>query len=143
MSDEPLFEYDESVIGVERDVGALEVTAERLERYCEIVGETNPRYVEDGEAPPSFLQRMRFAPGPDPRVRFGNVTFHAGSRLEQVAPVRVGDVLTGYAQAKEVYAKTGRSGTMVFAVRRLTYRNQRGEDVAYSDQTTVHRQVGE
>ena len=86
---------------------------------------------------------MRFAPGPDPRVRFGNVTFHAGSRLEQLAPVRVGDVLTGYAQAKEVYAKTGRSGTMVFAVRRLTYRNQRGEDVAYSDQTTVHRQVGE
>ena len=143
MSDEPLFEYDESVIGIEHHVGTLEVTTERLQRYCEVVGATNPRYVEEGQAPPSFLQRMRFAPGPDPRVRFGNVTFHAGSRLELLEPVRVGDTLTGYAQAKEVYAKTGRSGTMVFSVRRLTYRNQQGVDVAYADQTVVHRQVGE
>ena len=143
MSDEPLFEYDESVIGVEEEVGTLEVSAERLARYCEAVGETNPRYTEEQFAPPSFLQRMRFSPGPDPRVRFGNVTFHAGSRLQLLEPVRVGDTLTGWAQAKEVYAKTGRSGTMVFAVRRLTYRNQHGADVAYADQTTVHRQVGE
>jgi hypothetical protein len=143
MSDEPMFEYDESVIGVEKEVGSIEVTAERLARYCEIIGETNPRYTEQQFAPPSFLQRMRFRAGPDPRVRFGNTTFHAGSRLELLEPVKVGDTLTGWAQAKEVYAKTGRSGTMVFSVRRLTYRNQHGVDVAYADQTTVHRQVGE
>ncbi len=143
MSDEPLFEYDESVIGVEQEVGQIEVTAERLARYCEVIGETNPRYTEQQLAPPSFLQRMRFSGGPDPRVRYGNVTFHAGSRLELLAPIHAGDTLTGWAQAKEVYAKTGRSGTMVFSIRRLTYRNQHGEDVAYADQTTVHRQVGE
>ena len=142
MGGEPLFEYDESVIGVEEHVGSVEVSAERIARYCEVVGETNPRYTEQGFAPPSFLQRIRFNPGPDPRVRFGNVTFHAGARLELLAPVRAGDTLSGYAQAKEVYAKTGRSGTMVFSVKRLTYRNQHGADVAYADQTTVHRQVG-
>jgi acyl dehydratase len=139
VSDEPLFEYDESVIGVEKEVGAIEVTAERLQRLREIVGETNPRYTEQGFAPPSFLQRMRFGAGPDPRVRYGNLVTHAGSRLELLEPVKVGDTLTGYAQAKEVYAKTGRSGPMVFAVHRLTYRNQHGVDVAYSDQAIAHR----
>ena len=77
-------------------------------------------------------------------MRFGNVTFHAGSRLEMLAPVagrRHADRLR--AGGRRSTRKTGRSGTMVFTVRRLTYRNQEGEDVAYSDQTTVHRQVGE
>ena len=144
MSDEPLFEYDESVIGVEEEVGSLRVDAEQLARYCEVIGETNPLYTEQQFVPPSYLQRMRFGEGPDPKVRFGkSITFHAGSRLELLAPVRAGDNLTAWAQAKEVYAKTGRSGTMVFTIRRLTYRNDAGDPVAHVDQTTVHRQIGE
>ena len=144
MSDQPLFEYDESVIGVEEEVGTLRVDADRLARYCEVIGETNPLYTEQGFVPPSYLQRMRFSEGPDPKVRFGkSTTFHAGSRLELLAPVRAGDELTAWAQAKEVYAKTGRSGTMVFTIRRLTYRNAAGDPIAHVDQTTVHRQIAE
>ena len=46
------------------------------------------------------------------------------------------------ADVKEVYPKTGRSGTMVFEVRRNTFRNQRGEVVAISEMSMVHRQAG-
>ena len=101
------------------------------------------RYTEQQLVPPSFLGALRFRPGPDPRVRYGNATFHAGARAELFEPIRVGDTITGWEQAQEVYAKPGRSGTMVFSVRRLTYRNQHGVDVGYSDQTWVYRQVGE
>ena len=144
MSDEPLFEYDASVIGVEEEVGTITVDAETLKRYLDVMGETNPRYTEQGFVPPSYLQRMRFGgAGPDAKVRFGNTGFHAGSRLELLEPIRVGQTLTCWAQAKEVYAKTGRSGTMVFSVKRMTYRDESGKEVAHSDQMTVHRQVGE
>ena len=143
MSDEPVFEYDESVIGVEEQVGSITVDADTVARYCELMGETNPLYTEQGFVPPSYLQRMRFRGGPDPKVKFGNTGFHAGSRLEFLEPIRVGQTLTGWAQAKEVYAKTGRTGTMVFAVSRLTYKDENGKAVAHSDQLMVRRQVGE
>ena len=144
MSDEqPVFEYDESVIGVEEKVGEVTVDAETVQRYCELMGETNPLYTEQGFVPPSYLQRRRFRGGPDPKVKFGNTGFHAGARLEMLEPVKVGQTLTGWAQAKEVYAKTGRSGTMVFSVSRLTYKDENGNPVAYSDDLFVRRQVGE
>ncbi len=143
MSEEPVFEYDESVIGIEEEVGTITVEAETVSRYCELMGETNPLYTEQGFVPPSYLQRMRFRGGPDPKVKFGNTGFHAGSRMELLKPVKVGQTLTGWAQAKEVYAKTGRSGTMVFQVSRLTYRDEDGEPVAHSDQLMVRRQIGE
>ena len=143
MSDEPVFEYDESVIGVEEQVGTITVDAATVARYCELMGETNPLYTEQGFVPPSVLQRMRFRGGPDPKVKFGNTGFHAGSHMELLAPVKVGQTLTGWAQAKEVYAKTGRTGTMVFAVSRLTYKDESGNPVAHSDQLMVRRQVGE
>ena len=37
--------------------------------------------------------------------------------------------------------KTGRTGRMVFVVRRTTYRNQDGQDVAIGDSSIVYRQV--
>ena len=143
MTEEAVFEYDASVIGIEEEVGTITVDAETVGRYCELMGETNPRYTEQGFVPPSVLQRLRFRGGPDPKVKFGNTGFHAGSRMELLKPVKVGQTLTGWAQAKEVYAKTGRTGTMVFQVSRLTYRDEDGEEVAHSDQLMVRRQVGE
>ena len=41
-----------------------------------------------------------------------------------------GDSLTASSHLKEVYPKTGRSGTMVFVVWETTFRNQKGQVVA-------------
>ena len=81
--------------------------------------------------------------GLDAKVQFGNATFMAGQRMEFHRPVLTGQTYRATTQVKEVYSKTGRSGTMVFRIRRLTFRNDDGDPIAYLDQTTVHRQIGE
>jgi acyl dehydratase/predicted metal-dependent phosphoesterase TrpH len=145
-------EMDESVIGEEVHAGALEVTLELIANYCEALEETNPLYTDaawaesEGPyssiiAPPGILNTARLRPGPDPQVRFGDQSFMAGSRLETFAPIRPGDTIDAYTQVKEVYEKTGRSGRMVFIVRRTRYANQAGVDVAATEASMVMRQV--
>jgi acyl dehydratase/predicted metal-dependent phosphoesterase TrpH len=145
-------EMDKSVIGEEVHVGALEVTLESIAGYCEALEETNPLYTDaewaqsEGPyagivAPPGILNTARLRPGPDPQVRFGDQSFLAGSRLETFAPIRPGDTIDAFTQVKEVYEKTGRSGRMVFIVRRTRYANQDGLDVAATENSLVQRKV--
>ena len=145
-------ELDKSVIGQEVNVGALEVTLDSIANYCEALEETNPLY-SDAEwaesegpygsviAPPGILNTARLRPGPDPQVRFGDQSFMAGSRLETFSPIKPGDTIDAFTQVKEVYEKTGRSGRMVFVVRRTRYANQDGVDVAATESSVVFRQV--
>ncbi len=74
-------------------------------------------------------------------MRFGNVTFVGGRWFELHEPIRPGDEIEAREQILVPYAKTGRTGTMVFEVRRLTYHNQRGHTVATIETSTVHRQI--
>ena len=149
---EAVFEYDESVIGVELDVGTAEITPARIAAYCTAVGETNPLYTDAAAAeagpygglvaPPAILQTLGVGGGPDPKVKFGNTAFHSGTRFEVYAPIHPGDTITVKAGVKEVYAKTGRTGTMVFAVRTQRFVNQDGTTVALTEQSMVHREIG-
>ncbi len=145
-------EYDRSVVGREVPVGKLEVTAESIRQYCEALEETNPLYTDETFArehgpyggviaPPGILQTARLGGPPDVKVNFGNTTFMAGSRQEFHLPIRPGDTIEAFAQVKEVYEKTGRSGRMVFVVHRTRYMNQHGEDVAVTERSMVHRAV--
>lgn len=145
-------EYDRSVIGKEIHVGRLEVTSEAIAAFAEAIQETNPLYTderwatEEGPyggiiAPPTILQTAQLKPPPDAKVKFGNNGFMAGARHEYFMPIRPGDVLDAYAQVKEVYDKTGRSGRMVFVVRRTRFVNQHGEDVAATEFSHVMRQT--
>jgi acyl dehydratase len=149
---EMVFEYDKDVIGKEVEVGSAEITPERVALYLKATGETNPLYTDEAAAkagphggltvPPGILNTLSVAGGPNPNVKFGNFAMHSGTRLEVHGPIRVGDTINVTADVKEVYAKTGRTGTMVFAVRRNRYRNQAGELVGVIEQSTVHRDGG-
>lgn len=145
-------EFDRSVVGREVPVGKLEVTAESIRLYCEALEESNPLYTDETFAkehgpygsliaPPGILQTARLGGPPDPKIAFGNTTFMAGSRQEFRLPIRPGDTIEAFAQVKEVYEKTGRSGRMVFVVHRTRYMNQHGEDVAITERSMVHRSV--
>ena len=150
-TEERVFEYDESVIGKEVEVGTIEITRDHIRRFCEVLGETNPLYTADEAAaagpygsviaPPGLVYSLRTGAGPDAKVKFGNVTFHSGERAELHRVVRPGDVITARQFIKEVYAKTGRTGTMVFVVRRTEFKNQHDELVAAVEQSMVNRQV--
>ena len=147
----PVFEYDASAIGVEVEVGSAEILPDRVAQYLVATGETNPLYTDEAAAkagphggltvPPGILQTLSIAGGPTAKVKFGNTAFHSGQRMEVLGQIRPGDTIHVSSDVKEVYAKTGRTGTMVFEVRRNRFRNQHGDVVAVSEQAMVHRQT--
>ncbi len=150
-TEERIFEYDESVIGQEVELGSREITREHIRRFCEVLGETNPLFTDDEAAaagpygsvvaPPGLVYSLQLGAGPDAKVKFGNTMFHSGERAELHGVVRPGDTVTARQYVKEVYPKTGRSGTMVFVVRRTEFKNQHDQLVAAVEQSIVHREV--
>ncbi len=144
-------EFDRSVLGVEVDIGTHQVTEEEVVAYARSLGETDPLYVDPAVAakgphgaviaPTGFYTYMRFRSGPDAKVRFGNIGFIAGQRVRYYEHIRAGDSISARAQIADVYAKTGRTGQMVFVVTRTTYVNQHGRTVMEVDNSNVRRQV--
>jgi acyl dehydratase len=143
--------YDASVVGVEVETGRFEVTKEHILSFCEALDDTNPLFTDDEAAksgpygsvvaPPAFYTSIRTGGGLDPKLRYGNLQLNAGQHWEYRAPVRPGDVITATSKVHDIYEKTGRTGRMVFLVRRTTYTNQDGETVAISDGSIVYRKV--
>jgi acyl dehydratase len=143
--------YDASVVGVEVETGRFEVTKDHILSFCEALDDTNPLFTDDEAAksgpygsvvaPPAFYTSIRTGGGLDPKLRYGNLQLNAGQHWEYRAPVRPGDVITATSKVHDIYEKTGRTGRMVFLVRRTTYTNQDGETVAISDGSIVYRKV--
>jgi acyl dehydratase len=143
--------YDASVVGVEVETGRFEVTKDHILSFCEALYDTNPLFTDDEAAksgpygsvvaPPAFYTSIRTGGGLDPKLRYGNLQLNAGQHWEYRAPVRPGDVITATSKVHDIYEKTGRTGRMVFLVRRTTYTNQDGETVAISDGSIVYRKV--
>ena len=135
-------EYDRSLYGKEHEAGPFEVTQEMIQAFSRSIREANPLYTDEAAAraagyrslvaPPTlctvFVRRVSL---PDIRLKFGRLRFHAGQRVQPRAPIVAGDFLTASSHLKEVYPKTGRSGTMVFIVWETTFRNQ--DEVVVAD----------
>jgi acyl dehydratase len=144
-------QYDPAIIGKVFDVtDPVPVTAEEIKGFCEAVGETNPLFTDEASAkkgrygrlcaPPSFAVTFRNGRHFWEHVpRFGPRGFDAGKDIEFERPIFAGDRITLTSVVKEIYEKTGRSGTMVFVVIRSTLTNQNGETVAHIDHRFMHR----
>ncbi len=128
---------DPALIGVEFDSSTSEpVTAEEIHEYASSTGDEHPAYQgPNAIAPPTFCVKFRgnrfFHPAIPAKAFMRG--FDAGKDIEFGAPIRVGDVVHTSAVLHEIYEKTGRSGSMVFIVTRVTMTNQRGERVAVID----------
>jgi acyl dehydratase len=143
--------YDQSVIGQEAEVGSFDVTAEQVKAYCVAIEETSPLYTDEQAAkagpyggiiaPPGLVLTISLGRGPDAQVKFGNTMFHGGERIEPLGVIRIGDHLTARTQVKEVFEKTGRTGSMAFEVQRTVWSNQSGEPVVATESTFVRREV--
>jgi acyl dehydratase len=143
--------YDPAIIGKVFEVtDPVRVTSDKIRAFCEVTGETNPLFTDEKAAqngpyggivaPPAFAVTFRngrhfFTHVP----RYGRGGFDAGKNVEFVAPIRPGDSITLSSHVKEIYEKTGRSGSMVFVVVRSTLKNQRGEEVAHIDHRFMSR----
>lgn len=143
-------EFDRSLVGVEAESGRFPVTVEQILHFCRLVNETNPLFTDEAEArrrgypglvaPPTmvnlFISRLD---KPDAKLSFAGTRLHAGQALEVLAPVCAGDELTAYTRLLDVYAKTGRTGTMAFIVWETRFVNQRGETAVLVRETFMSR----
>src|SRR5580658_587524 len=122
----------------------LQVTAERIASYCAAVGDHNPLYVDpaaakDGPyggiiAPPGLVASFHYADNVFDQIpAFSRGGLMAGIDIEFDSVIRAGDSIRVSSKVKEIYEKTGRTGTMIFAVVRSTLTNQNGEVVAHVD----------
>lgn len=146
-----MVDYDPALIGRVFEVTEpVEVTAQMVRDFAEALGETNPLYTDEEAAkkgpyggivaPPSFAVTFRNGRQFFQHVpRYGRAGFDAGKDVEFVTPIRPGDRIKLSSSVKEIYEKTGRSGTMVFVVVRSTLRNQRDEVVAHIDHRFMNR----
>jgi len=144
-------EYDPELIGKVFEVtDPVDVSAQDIATFCGAMGETNPLYTDEAAAkngpygtivaPPSYAVTFRNGRHFFTRVpRFGRAGFDAGKDVEFHAPIRPGDKITLSSHVKEIYEKTGRSGSMVFVVVRSTVQNQKGEVVAHIDHRFMNR----
>jgi acyl dehydratase len=150
ITDETL-EYDRSIVGVDFEVGSHEVTKEKIASFAKAIGETNPLYLDEESAskgphrviiaPPAYYTSIQLEEGPDANVKFGNISFNASQHCEFFEPMCAGDQINAKTQVSKVYAKTGRTGAMVFAVRKTTFTNQHDRTVMIVESSNVRRNV--
>ena len=145
--------YDRSLVGVEHPTGTFHVSKDMTLAFARSTGETDPIYSDEERArgvghdgliaPPTFCNifTSRIA-RPDIKLEFGDMAFAAGQSIECISPVRPGDTLEARTKLKEVYAKTGRSGKMVFEVWETSFTNQKSATVALVQESFVHRERG-
>ena len=143
--------YDRSLHEKEHRAGPFEITAKMIASVNASLGERGAAYSSDAGAkehgfrgmiaPPTlcsiFVREVQL---PDIGLEFGRVQMHAGQRVQPIAPIFAGDSITASSHLKDVYAKTGRSGTMVFVVWETTFRNQDGEVVAEVQESFARRE---
>ena len=141
--------YDRSLLGVEHRIGSFQITAEMILAFASATGETHPVYSDVAKAsaygglraPPTFCNNLIDGfKRPDIKLRFGNLGLFASLAIEDLAPVRPGDTIEATTTLKDVYAKTGRSGTMVFAVWETRFTNQHGATAVVVRESFVQRQ---
>lgn len=116
-----------------------------LATFAATCGETAARYTdpthEDFQASPTMPTRLhpsrRFPEG-FPSV--AGLGMDAGKAIETLAAIRPGVPITAKTHLHEIYAKTGRSGRMVFFVNRMELFDPNGEPLAISDTRIVIRE---
>lgn len=140
--------FRRDLLGVEHLVGTYQVTKETILEFCKVVGEHNPLYTNEEVAKRSGYRSLVAPPTlpliyhpyrllPDIESEFPGVMTNGGQFIEVIQPVQAGDSLEVNVCLKDVYPKTGRSGTMVFVVWEATYTNQIGMVVAVSRQNFI------
>ncbi len=136
-----------------------EIGRSAFRQYALAVGDFNPLYsdrelavahgLRDVVAPPTLVcDTWQYVDGDinergdlEGRGVFGELTgLRAGNEYEFFQPVHPDDVITARWLVKDVYERTGRSGSIIYQVIQATYHNQHGELLARNTETLFYRQ---
>lgn len=135
-------DFDRSLLGTEFDLGNVAITRQMLDQYCEAIGDLEAAATSTA---PVTLPTILIAPSEFPSIGLKHSGSHvlATWQLESRKPIYLGDTIAISMRLEDVYAKTGRSGTMVFVVWRASFANQHGETVALGRKSFITRPVAE
>jgi len=129
----------EEWVGKPFNLSTFTIEADKMVAWAESVGESDPRFTDpdhpDFQAHPTYTAHCvsdRTLPKGFPKIG-GRKGIDGGKAVEVHQPIRAGDTLTATATIGDIYDKTGRSGTMLFIVQRMSFVNQRDEPVATVD----------
>lgn len=138
-------ELKEKFTGYVFDEIELDITTDSLVGFATACGETLPRFTDpeddDFQGVPNYLSRIhgtRALPNDFPIEM--HRCFDAGKSVEFHAPVRKGDKIQGRSEIADIFEKSGRSGSMLFIVHRMSFYNQRGDHLATVDWRLVQRE---
>ena len=129
-----------------------------LRQYALAIGDFNPLYsdrefaqahgLSDVMAPPTLIcdtwqyvdSDMDDRGGLVGRGPIGDLEgLRAGNEYEFFQPIHPDDVISAHWTVKDVYEKTGRSGSLVFQVIETTFYNQTGDLLARNTETMFYR----
>ncbi|MEC8922469.1 MAG: MaoC family dehydratase N-terminal domain-containing protein [Actinomycetota bacterium] len=134
-----LAEVRENWVGIEFDWATFDMRTEEMIEWAQACGEEDPRFVDpahpDFQAHPGYTTHCmsgRVLPDGFPQIG-GGFGIDGGKSVQVHAPIRPGDTLHATTTIADVFDKTGRSGTMIFIVQRMEFRDDRGELVSTVD----------
>ena len=142
-----------AVSGTRFDEFTFRIEASKVEELCYALRERNPQYRDEAVAraaghrgipvPPTFLNSSIQAgiTGVNPVDAMGISrarALHAGQEYDYLAPIYVGDTLTGRTTLTEVTEKEGRSGRLRFLVLETRF-SRAGTEVAVVRNKVVER----
>lgn len=128
------------------------VTRRAIQQYAAASGQRLARFLRGDEAPPLFHFDLfrAIVPldglGPDglpsdplvPPLPLKRVVM-GGQQVTYHRPIRCGDVLVGVRTLRDIYAKSGSAGPLLFYVIGLEVRTEQGEPVLSETQTRIAR----
>jgi hypothetical protein len=124
----------------------LVVDRDRMLEWAISAGETDPRFVDPDHpdfqastAFPTHINAARMLPDDFPSFGSGR-GIDGGKSIEWHRPMHAGDRLHATVQIGDIYDKTGRSGTMVFIVNRMTFTDEQGRLVATVDWRMIRQE---
>ena len=141
--------FDDAWVGKELPPVTIRVERDAILRYCRSTGMTIPIHMDDEAAraagyrgvvvPITMFTQMVRAQQPQFRRRFHGIGMGAGTAVEALAPVCAGDIVEGTTYVKDVFTKTGRSGTMTFVILETILTDQSGERVVVITESSVRK----
>jgi hypothetical protein len=132
-------------LDLEFDTRDFVLDAAKLATVARVSDEVRPEYLDPGradfQATPAFIASLgagRHLPLDFPNL--GGIPMDGGKAVTCIEPVKPGVPLTGRTHLHDIYAKSGRSGRMVFIVSRMEIYDPTGVHVATSDSRMVIRE---
>jgi acyl dehydratase len=138
VSDPDLDAIKERWIGEQFDIATFTANQDDMLAWAKACGETDTRFTDpehpDFQAHPGFTTHLvsrRVLPEDFPQISGRGID--GGKSVVVNGPIRAGDELTATVTVADIYEKTGRSGTMVFIVQRMSFVNQDDAQVSTVD----------